>query len=92
MVNAREHRVGARQATGGELARLAVEKLGVVRLDQGAPEVDLGGGPAGGEGRLSIAGAGPVAAAAAGAAVGAQGRCAGGRPGVPLRPGLQVHV
>ena len=85
MIDPGEDRVCSRQPAGGELSRLAVEKLGVVGLHQWPPHASkdlVGGGPAGGAGRFSKAGTGAVDAP----------HRPGGRPGVPLRASLQEHV
>ena len=81
MVDARKHRIGARQATGGELARLAVEELGVVRLHQGAP----GAWAAVPRRRREVEHRRRQASIRAPPARRrGTGRCSGGRPGVPL--------
>ena len=77
----------------GELPRLAVEELGVVGLHQGAPGVEGLGWRAHRQ-RREVEHHRRRAGGSGGrwCGRGAQSRGPGGRPGVPLRPGLQVHM
>ena len=93
MVDARKHRISARQAAGGELPRLAVEELGVVGLHQGAPGVE-GLRWRARRRRRQVEHQRRRAGGRRGrwCGRGAKSRSPGGGPGVPLRPGFQVHV